>query len=362
MALWVDKHRPKSLSQLDYHKPLAQHLKKLVNSGDFPHLLVYGPSGAGKKTRIMCLLREIYGAGVEKLRIEHHSFNTPSNKKIEISTIASNYHIMVNPSDAGIYDRVVIQDLIKTIAQTNQLDSEKMREFKVVVLTDADRLTKDAQHALRRTMEKYMSKCRVIMCTNSISKMIPAIRSRCLGIRISAPNQEEMTSVLNLTCRKEGINLPPELAERIIAQSERNMRRALLMCETCKVQQYPLSPDQTVDDPDWMTFVKQTAMKIIEEQSPKRLLDIRSRLYELLAHCIPPETIFRTLADELVKHCDGTLQKKVIQAAANYEHKLQLGSRPIYYLEAFVARFMAMYKGFIQDAIMDFDDFDFDES
>ena len=44
------------------------------------------------------------------------------------------------------------------------------------------------------------------------------------------------------------------------------------------------------------------------------------------------------------------------------QHKLQLGSRPIYYLEAFVARFMAMYKGFIQDAIMDLDDFDFDVS
>lgn len=134
------------------------------------------------------------------------------------------------------------------------------------------------------------------------------------------------------------------------------------MCETCKVQQYPFTPDQNVDDPDWLTFVKQTAVKIIEEQSPKRLLDIRSRLYELLAHCIPPETIFRTLADELVRNCDGSLQKKVIQAAANYEHKLQLGSRPIYYLEAFVARFMAMYKGFLQDAIMDFDDFDFDDS
>ena len=68
-----------------------------VQGGDFPHLLVYGPSGAGKKTRIMCLLREMYGAGVEKLRIEQHTFTTPSNKKIEISTISSNYHIEVNP-------------------------------------------------------------------------------------------------------------------------------------------------------------------------------------------------------------------------------------------------------------------------
>ena len=55
----------------------------------------------------MCLLKELYGAGVEKLRIKKHEFTTPSNKKIDIATLASNYHIEVTPSDVGVYDRYV---------------------------------------------------------------------------------------------------------------------------------------------------------------------------------------------------------------------------------------------------------------
>merc|ERR1712179_344169 len=145
---------------------------------------------------VMCLLREMYGAGVERLRIEHQNFLTPSKKKIEIITIASNYHIEVNPSDVGIYDRVVIQELIKTVASAHQLNTEGQREFKVVVLTEVDRLTKDAQHALRRTMEKYMSTCRIILCANSTSKVIPAIQSRCLLVRIPAPTHEEIVNIL----------------------------------------------------------------------------------------------------------------------------------------------------------------------
>merc|ERR1711973_155059 len=181
MALWLDKHRPKRLSKLDYHKRQAEHLERLVKtgSGDFPHLLVYGPPGAGKKTRVVALLREMYGAGSERLRIEHQSFETPSKKKLEIVTVASNYHIEVNPSDVGIYDRIVIQELIKTVASAQQIhvrqpsDQSTSPTFKVVVLTEVDRLTKDAQHALRRTMEKYMSTCRIILMTNSTSKVIP---------------------------------------------------------------------------------------------------------------------------------------------------------------------------------------------
>lgn len=66
----------------------------------------------------------------------------------------------------------------------------------VLILTEVDQLTKDAQHALRRTMEKYTATCRLILCCNSTSKVIDPIRSRCLGVRVSAPTLDEVSIAL----------------------------------------------------------------------------------------------------------------------------------------------------------------------
>jgi DNA polymerase III delta prime subunit len=62
----------------------------------------------------------------------------------------------------------------------------------VVIINEADSLTRDAQAALRRTMEKYMSNMRIILCANSTSKIIAPIRSRCLLVRVAAPNDDEV--------------------------------------------------------------------------------------------------------------------------------------------------------------------------
>ncbi|CAN0285759.1 unnamed protein product, partial [Phaeothamnion confervicola] len=314
--LWVDKYRPTSLATLTVHNDMTERLRAMSRDGEIPHLLFYGPSGAGKKTRIIALLREIFGPGAQKLKLEHRSFKTPSNRAIEVTTVASNYHIEMSPGDAGIYDRFVVQEVIKEIASAMSLTATLMAQkdtsggggacadsaedgggggtssgtaggrkkagFKVVVLMGVDRLTKQAQAALRRTMEKYTASCRLILCCNSSSKVIEPVRSRCLGVRVPAPSESEICAVLHEVCRREQLALPEQLAARVAKQSGRNMRKAVLMLEACRVHQCPLTADQPVQLADWEYYIAMLAKDILSEQSPGKLLAAREKLYELL--------------------------------------------------------------------------------
>lgn len=96
--LLVDKHRPKSLSDLHYHQDLSDRLRGLADSDDLPHLLFYGPSGAGKKTRIHALIKELFGPGAHKLKIDQRVFLNPSKRKIDVNIVSSSYHQEITPS------------------------------------------------------------------------------------------------------------------------------------------------------------------------------------------------------------------------------------------------------------------------
>jgi len=62
---------------------------------------------------------------------------------------------------------------------------------------------------------------------------------------------------------------------------------------------------------------------IVREQSPKALLEVRGKLYELLVNCIPPELVLRRMALELLTKLDDELKHKVVEHAAFFEHRLQ---------------------------------------
>lgn len=103
----------------------------------------------------------------------------------------------------------------------------------------------------------------------------------------------------------------------------------------------------------------------MRKRSSCRILEARERLYELIAHCIPAEVIFKVspsfsrpfdlpnaflqgLLEELLANCDDLLKSQITQIAAEYEHRLRQGSKEIFHLEAFIAKFMCVYKQHMQ--------------
>eukprot|EP00878_Enallax_costatus_P040578 GHUV01046893.1.p1 GENE.GHUV01046893.1~~GHUV01046893.1.p1 ORF type:complete len:203 (+),score=67.71 GHUV01046893.1:853-1461(+) len=194
-------------------------------------------------------------------------------------------------------------------------------------------------------MEKYSAGCRLIMVANNISRVMDPLRSRCLCVRVPGPSNAQIQEQLALVARKEGFTLPPTVSSRVALASHRNLRRALLMLEVAYVQSGgQLADDTKVLPPDWELYIMEIANDMLTEQSPKRLYTVRGKLYELLGNCVPPELILRTLLVELLKKLDDELKVEATKQAAFYEHRLQEGQKPIFHLEAFVAKFMSAYK------------------
>jgi replication factor C subunit 3/5 len=253
----------------------------------------------------------------------------------------------ITPSDVGSYDRVVIQELLKEVAQTQQVDLNAKQRFKVVVINEADFLSRDAQSALRRTMEKYSNNVRLILLANSTASIIAPIRSRTLLIRVAAPTEAEICAVLRTAGKKESWKEIPKLNERIAHESGRNLRRALLMYEAVFAQHPEPSEKTPIPPPDWEALIAQVAQDIITERTPQRILEVRAKLYDLLTHCIPATMILKTLCWKLVEKVDDVLKAEVVKWASFYEHRLRLGSKVIFHLEAFVAKFMRLFEMYL---------------
>lgn len=370
--LWVDKHRPATFNELTYHERLSERLRHLSSGADMPHLLFYGPSGAGKRTRVGCVLRNLFGAVVDKKRVVHRVFKVGDTaKQVEVTTVASAYHVEVNPSESGNNDRLVVQELIKDMASSAPMQfgdsaaassslgdagapsassAAKRQALKVIVLHEVDQMSRLAQQALRRTMERYAATCRIIMVTESASKLLEPLRSRCLGIRVALPTRLEVLEALRRVADREGVVLPDVLAERIVESSGRNLRRALLQFETTRVSvgSLTLPADVSVQLGDWEYACQDAAALLTRTQSAAQLVAVRKRFQDLLSHAVPPDVILRRLVRDILRIADDEIGPEICKVAAKFDRNLVNGTKPIFHLEAFAARFMQIYAQFLQ--------------
>ncbi|CDH54250.1 replication factor c subunit 2 [Lichtheimia corymbifera JMRC:FSU:9682] len=202
---WVEKYRPKSMSDISSQEQVVRVLQKALTSENLPHLLFYGPPGTGKTSTVLALARELFGPSLFASRV-----------------------LELNASDErGIQ---VIREKVKTFSRitvTKTVAGYPCPPYKLVILDEADSMTKDAQSALRRTMETYSKTTRFCIICNYVSRIIEPITSRCAKFRFKSLPIDDVNKRLTEICTKEGVDLARGTMDVLIKVSNGDLRRAI---------------------------------------------------------------------------------------------------------------------------------------
>ncbi len=197
-ATWTEKYRPQALDQIKNQSEIVGRLKMFVETKTMPHCLFAGPPGTGKTTASLCLAHDMFGKKYAEAFME------------------------LNASDSRGID--VVRTTVKDFARIATISG---LPFKILVLDEADNMTGDAQHALRRTMERFTESCRFILCCNYSGKIIEPIQSRCAIFRFSPLKEEVVAGYLKDIAQKENVRLSEDGLHAIVKISEGDLRKAI---------------------------------------------------------------------------------------------------------------------------------------
>ncbi|RMC06042.1 hypothetical protein DUI87_17587 [Hirundo rustica rustica] len=184
---WVEKYRPQALSELVSHRDILSTVQRFISEDRLPHLLLYGPPGTGKTSTILACARQLYREREFGSMVLEVSGNGTGweGEGMERDTGIGIHSIpfQLNASDDRGID--IVRGPILSFASTRTIFK---KGFKLVILDEADAMTQDAQNALRRVIEKFTENTRFCLICNYLSKIIPALQSRCTRFPLRPPD------------------------------------------------------------------------------------------------------------------------------------------------------------------------------
>jgi replication factor C small subunit len=178
--LWTLKYRAGTLKEILGNEQAVTTLSELSQSGTLPHLILYGPENSGKTTAALALARQLYGSTWKNNFTYFNASDFFDQGKRYLVRDKRFVRFLGTDDPKKIYKSVIdiFKEIINEYAGMASLDAD----YKLIYIDNAESLNSDAQHALRRIMEKYSSTCRFILSTTKPSKLISPLRSRGLQI------------------------------------------------------------------------------------------------------------------------------------------------------------------------------------
>ena len=313
--IWTEKYRPDKFEEVMGQQEIVKRVKSLVQALNIPHLLFAGPPGTGKSTLALIIVKQLFGENWKQNYIE---LNASDERGIE-----------------------VVRQKVKDFARTKALGNVP---FKVIFLDEADALTREAQQALRRTMENYTNTCRFILSCNYSSKIIDPIQSRCVVFRFRLLEKKDIASVMRRIAEKEKLNLADDSFETLYEASEGDCRRAINLVQATA----SISPDINAEMINIISSSSKPAnIKIVLDyaiagdfvQAREKLLDV------MLKDSIAGTDIIKAIQKEIWNlPIEPEVKVRLTEKTGEAEFRMVEGSDEFVQLQSLLASFILAGK------------------
>jgi DNA polymerase III delta prime subunit len=199
-SLWTESYRPTRLEDYVGNEHLKSKVAGYLETGDVPHLLLYGRAGTGKTTLAKLIVKSV--------ECDYMIINASSENNVET-----------------VRNKV-----------TNFASSQGFKKWKIVILDEFDYMTQNAQAILRNLMETFSGHCRFILTCNYVEKVIDPIQSRCQTFQIVPPTKKDVAMQISKILKNEGVQFEIKDLVPIIDAGYPDIRKIINTCQLNSVK------------------------------------------------------------------------------------------------------------------------------